>query len=139
VNAHYRVAAPRDSAMRGADFVGVIGGLAEWVFVKRDVASVTISAADRLVEQPSSELAHRIWGDVAAALGLDASSVPPWRIVKERRATFAATPAQLARRPGATTRWRNLLLAGDWTQTGLPATIEGAIDSGLRAAAALGS
>lgn len=139
VNAHYRVAAPRDPAMRGADFTGVIGGLAEWVFVKRDVASVTISAADRLVDQPSSELAHRIWGDVAAALGLDASSVPPWRIVKERRATFAATPAQLARRPGATTRWRNLLLAGDWTATGLPATIEGAIDSGLRAAAALGS
>jgi uncharacterized protein with NAD-binding domain and iron-sulfur cluster len=37
-------------------------------------------------------------------------------------------------RPDATTGWRNLLLAGDWTQTGLPATIESAIDSGLRAA-----
>ena len=56
------------------------------------------------------------------------------RIVKEKRATFAATPAQDALRPQAQTRWRNLHLAGDWTQTGLPATIEGAIRSGERAA-----
>jgi squalene-associated FAD-dependent desaturase len=134
VNAHYRIAAPRDPAMRGADFIGLIGGLAEWVFVKRDVVSVTISAADRLVDQPSTELAQAIWRDVAAALALDAATLPPWRIVKERRATFAATPDQLTRRPGATTPWQNLLLAGDWTATGLPATIEGAIDSGLWAA-----
>jgi uncharacterized protein with NAD-binding domain and iron-sulfur cluster len=54
--------------------------------------------------------------------------------VRERRATFAATPAQDARRPGAETRWKNLALAGDWTDTGLPATIEGAIRSGHKAA-----
>jgi uncharacterized protein with NAD-binding domain and iron-sulfur cluster len=57
--------------------------------------------------------------------------------VRERRATFAANPQQDALRPGATTRWRNLVLAGDWTQTRLPATIEGAIRSGARAAKAL--
>ncbi len=61
--------------------------------------------------------------------------VPPaWRIIKEKRATFAALPEQDARRPGPETRWRNLKLAGDWTQTGLPATIEGALRSGKRAA-----
>lgn len=138
VNAHYRVAAPRNPALRGADFIGLIGGLAEWVFVKPDVVSVTISAADRLVDRSADDLAQAIWQDVVRALDLGARAlpppVPPWRIVKERRATFAATPTQIARRPGATTRWQNLLLAGDWTQTGLPATIEGAIDSGLRAA-----
>jgi uncharacterized protein with NAD-binding domain and iron-sulfur cluster len=57
--------------------------------------------------------------------------------VRERRATFAALPAQNAKRPGATTEWDNLILAGDWTATGLPATIEGAIRSGNRAADAL--
>ena len=62
-------------------------------------------------------------------------ALPPWQIVRERRATFAATPAQDAKRPGAATRWRNLALAGDWTDTGLPATIESAIRSGNRAAA----
>jgi uncharacterized protein with NAD-binding domain and iron-sulfur cluster len=65
------------------------------------------------------------------------ATLPPWQIVKERRATFAATPAQLLRRPPATTRWANLALAGDWTATGLPATIEGAIRSGFAAAARL--
>jgi squalene-associated FAD-dependent desaturase len=134
VNAHYRIDAPRDPALGGADFIGVIGGLAEWVFVKPAVVSVTISAADRLADRPAPELAAAIWRDVARALNLPGAEPPPWRIVKERRATFAALPAQLMRRPGATTSWKNLFLAGDWTQTGLPATIEGAIDSGLRAA-----
>jgi uncharacterized protein with NAD-binding domain and iron-sulfur cluster len=55
--------------------------------------------------------------------------------VKEKRATFAATPAQEARRPPARTRWGNLFLAGDWTATELPATIEGALRSGEAAAA----
>ena len=60
--------------------------------------------------------------------------LPAWQILKEKRATFAATPAQDALRPATKTRWSNLALAGDWTQTGLPATIEGAIRSGVKAA-----
>jgi uncharacterized protein with NAD-binding domain and iron-sulfur cluster len=70
---------------------------------------------------------------VAQANALPAEPLPPWQIVRERRATFAATVAQDKRRPGARTAWHNLLLAGDWTNTGLPATIEGAIRSGNRA------
>ena len=56
-------------------------------------------------------------------------------MVKEKRATFAATPQEDMKRPPAKTQWRNLVLAGDWTDTGLPATLEGAIRSGDRAAA----
>ena len=68
-----------------------------------------------------------------ARIGLG-PELPPWQIVKERRATFAATPEQAKRRAKAETRWSNLFLAGDWTDTGLPATIEGAVRSGNRAA-----
>jgi squalene-associated FAD-dependent desaturase len=133
VNAHYRIAAPPGAP----PFIGVVGGMAEWVFSKRDVLSVTVSAADRLIDTPADELALRLWRDVVQAYDLPSAELPPWQIVKEKRATFAATPAQLERRPPAATRWPNLMLAGDWTDTGLPSTIEGAIRSGFAAAAEL--
>ena len=60
--------------------------------------------------------------------------LPAWQIVRERRATFEATPEQNALRPGTVTGFKNLFLAGDWTDTGLPATIEGSVRSGDRAA-----
>jgi hydroxysqualene dehydroxylase len=98
------------------------------------VLSVTVSAADRIVDRPADELRDLLWRDVALAYRMPANPVPPARIVKERRATFLASPEQLRRRPGPATRWENLLLAGDYTDTGLPATIEGAISSGFAAA-----
>ncbi len=131
VNAHFRYDA---SGAELPPFLGIVGGTAEWVFRKRDILSVTVSAADRLVGRPADELRDVLWRDVARALALPAAPTPPARIVKERRATFRATPAQLARRPPAATAWNNLHLAGDYVDTGLPATIEGAIRSGIAAA-----
>jgi squalene-associated FAD-dependent desaturase len=133
VNAHYRVTAPADAPL----FVGLIGGTTEWVFRKPELLSVTISAADRLIDTPAEELAAQLWPEVRRAYALPETPLPPWQIVKERRATFAATPAQLQRRPPTVTRWPNLMLAGDWIETGLPATIEGSIRSGNAAADAL--
>lgn len=135
VNAHFRFAPPPGTPA----MLGLIGGTAEWVFSFSDRVSVTVSGADRLIDVGREELAQRLWRDVAKALGVP-DVLPPWQIVKEKRATFAATPAQNRRRSGSKTRWRNLFLAGDWTDTGLPATIEGAIRSGQKAAAlALGA
>jgi uncharacterized protein with NAD-binding domain and iron-sulfur cluster len=114
--------------------LGLLGGTAEWLFLREDLASLTVSAADGLADEPSEAIAARFWRDTARALGLPAEPQAPVRIVKERRATFAQTPDQEARRPAAATRWPNLFLAGDWTATGLPATIEGAVRSGERAA-----
>jgi squalene-associated FAD-dependent desaturase len=130
VNAHFKMPAP-DGA---SPMLGVIGGTAEWIFTFPDRISVTVSGADAIVDQDRAVLATRIWSDVAKALEISAP-MPTWQIVKEKRATFAATPEQDARRPAAKTGWPNLFLAGDWTQTGLPATIEGAIQSGETAAA----
>ncbi len=132
VNVHFRVSA----APGEAGFYGVLGGTAEWIFVRREIVSVTISAANWMADWTSDAVALAVWGDVRAVLGLG-EDMPPVRVVRERRATFAATAAQERRRPGARTAVANLALAGDWTATGLPATIEGAIRSGQAAARVL--
>ncbi len=132
LNIHLRVEA--DPGPSG--FIGLVGGTAEWVFVKPRHVSVTISAANGMVNQEAEAIARAVWPDVRAALNLK-GPMPGWRVVKERRATVAATAEQERLRPGARTALANLVLAGDWTATGLPGTIEGAIRSGRTAAEAL--
>ena len=98
LNIHFRVDADRGPP----GFIGLVGGTAEWVFVKRGHVSVTISAANRMVDQDAEAIAPAVWPDVRTALGLE-GRMPPWRVVKERRATFAATAAQERLRPGPRT------------------------------------
>ena len=129
VNAHFRLTPPQAAE----PLIGVIGGTVEWIFAFSDRISVTVSGADRIVDMDRQALAALLWKDVAAVHRLS-DPLPPWQVVKEKRATFAATPEQDALRPKAQTRWKNVLLAGDWTATGLPATIEGALRSGSHAA-----
>jgi squalene-associated FAD-dependent desaturase len=131
VNAHFRFDPPANAP----DILGVVGGLVEWLFAFPQRLSVTISNGDRLVDMPREELALAIWRDVCKAAGISGEpALPAWQIVRERRATFEATPEQNALRPGPVTAYKNLFLAGDWTATGLPATIEGSVRSGDRAA-----
>ena len=128
VNAHFKLPAPHDAP----GMLGVIGGTAEWVFSFSDRISVTISGADRFMDVDRTELAKTIWSDVQRALAVH-DEMPKWQIVKERRATFRATPDQVKKRAPAETGIMGLYLAGDWTATGLPATIEGAVRSGKAA------
>jgi squalene-associated FAD-dependent desaturase len=138
LNIHFRHTAHRLGPVAESGFIGLTSATAEWVFIKPGHVSVTISAANRMVDEPAAAIAWQVWPNVVDALGLDAAlkhDMPPYRVIKERRATFAATAAQEKRRPGPRTETAaNLALAGDWTDTGLPATIEGAIRSGRSAA-----
>jgi hydroxysqualene dehydroxylase len=133
VNAHYRFTPGK----KLPPMIGAVNGTLEWLFVFDDRLSVTISNANALLDVEREILARKIWQEVARIIGSPAP-MPAWQIVRERRATFAALPSQNALRPGTPTAWKNLALAGDWTATGLPATIEGAIRSGNRAAELIG-
>ena len=129
INGHFRVEAPPGTPA----MLGMINSTVEWIFVFPGRISITISGADHLLDTPRDELADLFWREIKAATGLD-DDLPRWQVIKEKRATFAATPSEDAKRPTAAQGWRNLVLAGDYTATGLPATIEGAIRSGFLAA-----
>ncbi len=136
VNAHFRLSEPAGLPAE-LPFLGLIGGTAQWLFVRGEVASITVSAADDMVDEQPDVIARKTWRDVAAALARDPDPLPPYRVVKEKSATFAQTPAQVKLRPGTRSRFVNLYLAGDWINTGLPATIESAVRSGHMAARAI--
>ena len=130
VNAHFRCQVPPNMA----PITGLLGGMAEWLFVRDGIASVTVSAAAESSILSADDLANRIWAEIAPLLRAPADILPPARIIKEKRATIAQTPDMVRRRPPMQTGIRNLWLCGDWTETGLPATIEGALRSGHKAA-----
>ncbi|MFQ5568013.1 MAG: FAD-dependent oxidoreductase, partial [Paracoccaceae bacterium] len=137
VNAFFRLSEPPPPEGL-APILGVLSSTAHWIFRRGDVVSVTVSAADALGLDTAAgeDLITEIWQDTRRALGLAAGT--PYlsaRINKERRATFDQSPAGVAKRLEPRTELGNLFLAGDATDTGLPATIEGAIRSGERAAA----
>ncbi|QQC66610.1 hydroxysqualene dehydroxylase HpnE [Paraburkholderia ginsengisoli] len=130
VNVHFAVEPPFGMP----PLTGLLNATAEWLFAFDGRLSVTVNAAERLLDMSHEALASSVWAEVAQAANLPATPMPAWQIVMEKRATFAALPEQETLRPGTRTRWNNLMLAGDWTATGLPATIEGAIRSGQKAA-----
>ena len=136
LNIHYKRVVHPPGDIEEAGFVGLVNGTAEWIFVKPDHLSVTVSAANKLIERTALDLAETVWRNVVKALDLEGeqAEMPAFRVIKERRATIVANVAQEERRPGAQTDFTNLALAGDWTDTRLPGTIEGAVRSGVTAA-----
>ncbi|CAD6549274.1 hydroxysqualene dehydroxylase HpnE [Paraburkholderia metrosideri] len=129
-NVHFAV----DTPFGLPPVTGLLNSMSEWLFAFDGRLSVTLNAAERLLDTPHEALAATAWAEVAQAANLPVTPMPAWQVVMEKRATFAALPDQETLRPGMRTRWNNLMLAGDWTATGLPATIEGAIRSGQKAA-----
>ena len=99
-------------AIAAPPFTGIVGGVAQWVFVRGDVASVTVSAADKLSAEDAMTIADQTWQDVAIALNLSIPRPSKYRVIKAKRATFAQTPDQVAKRPSTQTGVQNLFLAG---------------------------
>jgi zeta-carotene desaturase len=126
------------------EHVGVIGKTVQWIFNRRKLCeqrgeygghlSLVISAARDLVNFSDDELIRLAVQDLVTLYGPEAGKVRHGVVLRERRATLSLTPRVNRQRPGHVTPVRNLFVAGDWTATGYPATIEGAVVSGERCA-----
>ncbi len=131
LNAHAVLPAP-PNANETPELLGLIDGTGEWFLRRGARVAITVSAADSFRGWPEAKLSAAFRADLLRLYGSAPETVT---LIWEKRATFAATPAQAALRPKMrASGLLNLRLAGDWTDTGLPATIEGAIRSGIRAA-----
>jgi len=126
-------------------FVGLIGRTTQFVFNRtgltgqgdngRQCLSAVISAGREVVEWPAARIAETVVADLQALVpAARGARVLHTVVVKEKQATISATPAAERLRPAACTPIANFFLAGDWTSTGLPPTIESAVYSGRRAA-----
>ena len=132
VNLHFLF----DGPMEAPRFFACVGGKLQWVFTRGARVTVSQSAARDLVDRPNAELEREFLDELRKAIpGLKA----PKRcvIVREREATFVASPGAASRRLPCATPLPNLFLAGEWTEGAWPSTMEAAVRSGKRAAAEL--
>jgi squalene-associated FAD-dependent desaturase len=135
-----------DRPLLAVPFAGTFDSPLQWIFDRSRIlgeeaggwcVGVSLSAAGDLVDRPKDALAD-LCDDALGRLfpARGRARLERRAVVKEPRATFRAGPGAAARRPGPATAIPGLFLAGDWTDTGWPATMEGAVRSGERAVAA---
>jgi squalene-associated FAD-dependent desaturase len=132
-----------DRIVLDVPFVGLPGRTMQWVFEKRIAFGETVShlslvssGADAVVARTNQELIDLALEEVTSALpAAREAAVRRATVVREKRATFSLAPGHPPR-PGTRTPIAGLVLAGDWIDTGLPATIESAVMSGHWAAEA---
>ena len=129
VTAYFAAEAPAGNPLQ----TSVVNGVVDTVRTGGGQLAATIRDAGRWLDTPRDARAAHL-GRRRARDRREPGNHPAWQLVVEPRAGFAAVPSQEMKRPAVRTRWTNLVLAGDWITTGLPATIEGAIRSGQLAA-----
>ena len=134
-----------DRPVMDEEFIGLIDSPVQWVFDKsrlwtegetqaKGLACITSGAYD-LIDRSKEDLialAHKELGRFFPEVRK--AKLVHSRLIKERLATYSCTPEAERWRPKQETPYENFFLAGDWTRTGLPATIEGAVTSGHRCA-----
>ena len=118
-------------------FYGLIDSPVQWVFNKGTHLTVVISNADKYMDESQEEIIEMILIELKKYILLERSELSTYKIIKEKRAAFVPSNNIINKRPSASTQFNNLFLAGDWTDTGLPATIESAVKSGRLAAEAV--
>jgi len=115
-------------------FYGLIDSPVHWIFNKGNHINLVISDADYLIDKSAEEIYKMCVGELIKYTDIEESDILQYKVLKEKRATFVPTNKNNYLRPSSKTEIVNLFLAGDWTDTGLPSTIESAVKSGRIAA-----
>lgn len=112
-------------------FYGILESNIQWVFrVKNDQLCLVISSAGKIADMDKAEIAHLSENELFKCFpGLETNKVIGTRVLKEMRATFLPDKESIRNRPDHKTGLDNFYFAGDWTNTGLPSTIESAVKS----------
>jgi hydroxysqualene dehydroxylase len=119
--------------------LGMTGTLSQWVFDRAHCDqpgwfAVVISAEGKHDEWDKEQIATQVQQELAQQLPDWPQQAEQWHLIREKRATFECRVGIEAQRPGNTTPLEGLWLAGDYTNTGYPATLEGAVRSGVQCA-----
>lgn len=118
----------------GSDFLGLSGSAAQWLFTSPGLTAVTISNSGEL-NLSDRNLALEVWKEICALRGHAAAFLPPYRVLRHKRATIWQDRRNNAQRPAdCRTAWKNMLIAGDWTMKNWPCSIETALASAHRVA-----
>ncbi len=115
-------------------FYGLINSPIHWIFNHQDHLTIVISDANELIEKPMEDIFDIVANQLEKFVKIKREEIISYKIIKEKRATFIPAKEILFNRPGTKTEFKNLFLAGDWINTGLPSTIENAVKSGKMAA-----
>ncbi len=115
-------------------FYGLLNSPLHWVFIKGKHINIVISYADYLADKSKEEILNFVLEELVKYTSVKREDIEHYKVIKEKRATFVPDIATLEKRPNSKTSYKNLFLSGDWTNTGLPSTIESAVKSGRIAA-----
>ena len=114
----------------GNDIYALIGSPIHWIFTHKDHITLVKSNANDIIDKPKEELLEMAVTELKKYTGIEREGIKSYKIIKEKRATFVPDNKTIDKRPNTKTKIKNLFLAGDWINTGLPSTVESAVKSG---------
>ena len=131
LNIHFKITNTIKSYFN-KQIVGMINSKSQWLFVKTNYLSVTVSNANIFDNVSSESIAREIWDEICILINKKIK-IPYYRIIKEKTATFIQSPENFEKIKKIDNLPKNLIISGDWIQNNLPCTIEGSIMSGKKA------
>ena len=131
LNLHFKIK-PKDIKLFQEPIVGFINSITQWVFVKNNHLSITVSNANDLNNADTEELIFNVWNEIRKYIKKKIT-YENVQIVREKKATYVQSPNNINLVKKFNKTPENMIIAGDWTQFNLPCTIEASILSGKNA------